>query len=157
MADAGELPFENDSVDGVISIAVLEHVTDPERLLAETARVLVPGGRLFLVVPFLQPFHAAPHDFRRWTSVGLRQAVGGAGLEVTDHGTYCGPASALTWTLAEMFALVLSFGSASLRRALSPVFQVLCSPIKWFDLVLARIPGSDDVASATYLEAVKRP
>jgi SAM-dependent methyltransferase len=45
---ATQLPFEADSFDAAWSIAVLEHVDDPERALGEIRRVLKPGGLLFL-------------------------------------------------------------------------------------------------------------
>lgn len=41
---AEQLPFDDDSFDVVISTSVLEHVTDLEVSLRETARVLRPGG-----------------------------------------------------------------------------------------------------------------
>jgi SAM-dependent methyltransferase len=48
---AGErLPFADQSFDLVIAWDVVEHVQDPELLLAELARVLPPGGRALLTV-----------------------------------------------------------------------------------------------------------
>lgn len=48
---AGErLPFADRSFDMAICWDVVEHVQDPERLLAELARVLRPGGRVLLTV-----------------------------------------------------------------------------------------------------------
>jgi SAM-dependent methyltransferase len=46
-----ELPFACGSFDGVWLGEVLEHVQDGIGLLAELARVLVPGGRLALSTP----------------------------------------------------------------------------------------------------------
>lgn len=46
-ADAARLPFER-SFDAVVSFETIEHVADPERFVAECARVLKPGG-VFLV------------------------------------------------------------------------------------------------------------
>ncbi len=43
--------FENDSFDVVILSAVLEHLYNPESTVAEIARVLRPGGALFVDVP----------------------------------------------------------------------------------------------------------
>ncbi len=39
------------SIDFVVSLETLEHVEDPERLLSAFARVLKPGGRIFVSVP----------------------------------------------------------------------------------------------------------
>jgi ubiquinone/menaquinone biosynthesis C-methylase UbiE len=49
MLDA--LPFESESFDIVTMLAVLEHLSDPLRMMSETERVLKKGGRLMLTVP----------------------------------------------------------------------------------------------------------
>lgn len=50
--DALALSFADASVDVIVSQDVLEHVPDIDPAIAEAARVLRPGGRLFLSVPF---------------------------------------------------------------------------------------------------------
>lgn len=45
------LPFPDESFDFVYSSNVLEHVQDPSRVLAESIRVLKPGGYLFYTYP----------------------------------------------------------------------------------------------------------
>ena len=46
-----ELPFPDESFDVVYSANVLEHTNDPERVVAESLRVLKPGGTLHFEVP----------------------------------------------------------------------------------------------------------
>jgi ubiquinone biosynthesis O-methyltransferase len=48
VADAQNLPFENNSFDIVFSCECLEHVNDPRKTLKELHRVLKPGGKLVL-------------------------------------------------------------------------------------------------------------
>ena len=48
----GSLPLEHASVDLVWCSEVLEHVADTAQLLLEARRVLRPGGRLLVTVPF---------------------------------------------------------------------------------------------------------
>ncbi len=67
-----QLPFADGTFDMVVSIAVLEHVRDPFRCAAELYRVLKPGGRLFVAVPFLQPFHGYPDHYYNMTASGVR-------------------------------------------------------------------------------------
>ncbi|WP_457797985.1 class I SAM-dependent methyltransferase [Methylocystis sp. S23] len=69
---ADKLPFRDGSFDGVVSIAVLEHVKDPFACAREIARVLKPGGWLKCCVPFLQPLHGYPHHYFNMTHEGLR-------------------------------------------------------------------------------------
>ncbi len=78
------LPFADDSFDGVISVAVLEHVRDPFRCAAEIVRVLKPGGKLVCCAPFLVPVHGYPHHYYNMTPQGLR-ALFDRQLEVEDQ------------------------------------------------------------------------
>lgn len=51
VADVHALPIRGRSFGFVTCFEVLEHLDDPEMAVAEFARVLRPGGRLFLSVP----------------------------------------------------------------------------------------------------------
>jgi len=58
-ADGQRLPFADASFDWVFSHAVIEHVADAQRYLHECARVLKPGGSMYLsTAPYLS-FHGA--------------------------------------------------------------------------------------------------
>ncbi len=50
--DLGNLTFANESFDLVLSQDVMEHVPDPAKAFAETARVLRPGGSHVFTIPF---------------------------------------------------------------------------------------------------------
>jgi 2-polyprenyl-6-hydroxyphenyl methylase/3-demethylubiquinone-9 3-methyltransferase len=47
VGDACALPFPDGRFDAVCAMDLIEHVTEPERLVAEAARVLRPGGLFF--------------------------------------------------------------------------------------------------------------
>ena len=50
-ADLAALPFAAETFDIAISSHVAEHLTQPERVFGELARVLKPGGRLLVLTP----------------------------------------------------------------------------------------------------------
>ena len=72
-ADALELPFGSQSFDVVLLLDVLEHLSDRDKAIAECVRVLAPGGRVIMQVPFLYPLHDEPRDFVRYTEHGFRE------------------------------------------------------------------------------------
>lgn len=45
--DVYQVPFANESFDVVAAMDLLEHVSDPQRVIAEASRVLRPGGLFF--------------------------------------------------------------------------------------------------------------
>jgi SAM-dependent methyltransferase/DNA-directed RNA polymerase subunit RPC12/RpoP len=152
VANLDHLPFQDESLAGIISVAVLEHAQNPQAQVAEIRRVLKPGGRVLCFIPFIQGFHASPHDYQRYTQNGLRELFGD--FEVVNLQVGAGPTSGLLWILQEWLALVLSFGSMRLYRLLVPCTWVL-SPLKYLDLLLARHPAATVIASGHFIEARK--
>jgi len=87
VADAHYLSdaIPRNSVDGVFSLAVLEHLAAPWLVAAEINRILKVGGLTFHVVPQTWPVHAAPNDFWRISDDGLRTLFGTAtGFDVLE-------------------------------------------------------------------------
>ncbi len=62
-ADASKLPFEDNSIDTMIMNDAMEHVDEPEKVIAECMRVLKKGGRLYAnFPPYHHPFGAHLSD-----------------------------------------------------------------------------------------------
>jgi SAM-dependent methyltransferase len=95
------MPFDDASFDSALCNAVLEHIIDPERAMAELARVVRKGGHIVATVPFLQPYHACPGDYRRYTADGLAQLGRNAGLEVLELLPVHSIAQTVGWILWE--------------------------------------------------------
>jgi SAM-dependent methyltransferase len=71
-------PVEDASIDVVLATETLEHVPDPTVFLAEARRVLRPGGRIVLTVPFAARWHYIPHDYWRFTPSSLLNLLASA-------------------------------------------------------------------------------
>jgi len=153
---AEHLPFVDASFDGVVVQAVLEHVEDAETVLSEAARVLKPGGSILIEVPFMQGYHAAPNDYRRYTEHGLRAAVEAHGLTVDASGVAVGPASAMAWVATEFLALLLSGRSATGYRLARLATRWVAAPLKYADRWLDRHPMAYTVASGVWVRASRR-
>lgn len=91
LADAHHMPLAPESLSMVISTSVFEHLQDPVQVTREIHRVLRPGGRVYLEVPWMYEMHGCPMDFQRWTLPGLRTLL--KDFEIVDQGCIGGPAS----------------------------------------------------------------
>ncbi len=90
----GLLPVLQDaSADAVTMFQVLEHVERPAEVLRDAARVLRPGGRLFIAVPndeayigraLHDPLNAPPHHPLRWRAGALRHVPKVAPLDLEE-------------------------------------------------------------------------
>jgi SAM-dependent methyltransferase len=153
-----ELPFRDGSFDGVISVAVLEHVRDPFRCAREIVRVLKPGGKLYCAVPFLQPLHGYPNHYFNMTHEGLRALFDGP-MEITGQDVLAstGPVWSLTWILrrwAEQLPPLerAAFLKQTVADLVGPPQHLLAQP--WVTGLPK--PAQFELASATVLLAPKR-
>lgn len=96
VADVHRIPFANATFDGVVCTQVLEHVRYPEQVIGELARVLRPGGHLFLSAPQSWHQHQKPHDYFRFTSFALDAMFRSAGLTPQ----YIRPMGGYFWALS---------------------------------------------------------
>ena len=131
VVDPGPLPIRSSSVDLVLSIAVLEHVEHPRDMVDDMYRLLKPAGKVFCFVPFMQPIHSAPGDFRRWTPEGLKNLF--SDFKSVRISVASGPSSSLAWILAVWMASFLSLGSKRLFDLTYLLCLPLVSPLKLVD------------------------
>lgn len=154
VADASVLPFRTGSVDAMVSESVFEHVPDASRFASEMARVLAPGGYMYVSAPFIHPYHTSPDDFNRWTMSGLKYLF--RDLEIVESGVRTGPWSALLMFLAYWLGVILSFGSRKLAPFITHALFLVIGPLKFLDLLFMWIPGSEVVATHLYILARKK-
>ena len=151
VADAHQIPFPDESFDAVVAQAVLEHVLDPARVVAEIRRVLKPGGLVYAETPFLQAVHAGAYDFTRWTPLGHRRLF--RWFDEIDSGAAGGPGAALAWAW-QGFLLSLAPGRTG-RRLAAAAARLTAFWLPWMDRRLLDRPAALDSASACWFLGAK--
>jgi SAM-dependent methyltransferase len=90
-ATAEGIPVDDANFDAVVLTEVLEHVPDPVAALREQWRILKPGGRILVTVPFVWHLHELPNDYARYAPAALERFAAEAGFEdtvVSARGNY---------------------------------------------------------------------
>lgn len=73
--DGKTLPFPDNTFDSILANEVLEHIFNLEDILQELRRVLKPGGKILITIPFAWNEHEVPVDFGRYTSFGMTDLI----------------------------------------------------------------------------------
>ena len=84
LADANYLPICSNNYDIVICSEFFEHVRDIKNILDEAYRVMKPGGKIFITVPFMFEIHADPYDFARYTDHYLNICLNECNFDVVS-------------------------------------------------------------------------
>lgn len=151
VCDAHDIPFEAESLDGIVIQAVLEHVVDPVRCVSEIHRILKPGGLVYAETPFMQQVHMGRYDFTRFTHLGHRRLF--RQFAEIDSGVNGGPGMALAW--AYQYFLTSFFLVQWARRAAEVFAHLTSFWLKYLDKFLISKPGGFDAASGFYFLGYK--
>lgn len=147
IADAHAIPLPDESFDAVVIQAVLEHVLDPPRVVAEIHRLLCSEGLVYAETPFMQQVHEGAHDFTRYTESGHRYLF--RRFELIDAGTVAGPGTQLLWSIDYFFRGLFR------SRAVGKAFKVLFFWLRWFDGAIP-FAYAVDAASCVYFLGRRR-
>ncbi len=158
LAVGERLPFADGAFAGALSLAVLEHVRDPFRCAREIARVVRPGGRIYVAVPFLQPYHGYPHHYFNMTLQALEQLFHDTfAIEQAGTPPYGWPIWTLSWFLNRYVDglppdTAARFREMTVSDLLQPPSNVLAD-----DFVQDLEPDAvAELASVNYLIATRR-
>ena len=133
------LPLSAETFDTIILADVLEHIPNPQGLWNEMNRILTPGGKLLLTVPFYYGIHEAPHDYHRFTEFALRRYASEAGFPLLELEPLGGSPEVLADLLGKHLSAIPLIGAflAILLQSLVQVFTTF-GPGKKFSHISSR-------------------
>jgi SAM-dependent methyltransferase len=149
VADMRKLPFDAAHFASLLSVHSLEHVPDPERVLAEAVRVVAPGGVAVFVTPnrltFGRPDEIIdPYHYVEWDAEQLRALCAPFFSAVEVHGIFG----------SERYQVLVDGQHARLDRllALDPLRVRRWVPMRarqrLYDRLLTRARRDDDPSAA---------
>jgi SAM-dependent methyltransferase len=151
ICDAHDIPFEDGAFDGVVIQAVLEHVLDPVRCVAEIYRVLNETGLVYAETPFMQPVHMGRYDFTRFTRLGHRRLF--RAFDELSSGPVAGTGLALA--LACQYFLMSFCKTGAMRFLTMSLSRLLFFWLKYFDYYLVAQKSTSDAAAGFYFMGQK--
>jgi len=116
-----ELPFKEDSFDGVVCSHVLEHVPDDSILIKELHRVLRPGGIAVILVPINEENIEVPTHVRKYTTEKIIQKLTPY-FEILESGN-----NDILSHYVSFFGVRKTFASTIIKRSLIFIFSFLPS------------------------------
>jgi SAM-dependent methyltransferase len=127
VADLEKIPFEDESFDSTLSIAVLEHCKHPWKVVSEINRTLKTDGMLLCCIPFFQPVHNVPSDYWRMTKTGLEQLLMENGFSIIKSVYTHSFFHVIGWILEDAIKQIGIWG-----YILVPLFIINYPLSKWF-------------------------
>ena len=119
--------------------------------MQEMFRVLKPGGKLFLQLPFIIGYHPCPNDYWRFTNQGLRCLVEESEFNFLSLKQTVGPATGFYRISVEFFSILCTIPVPFLYRLFKGFFALIFFPIKYLDLVMNFSKQSFRIAGGYYV------
>lgn len=119
-ADLHALPFDV-KFDVVGLFDVIEHIPNDVEVLEHLARMIAPGGRLFLTVPaspsLWSYFDEGAHHCRRYRSLEMKEKLQSAGFEIEFLSHYMTSIFPLVWLARRLTRLASRSRSLTIEQA----------------------------------------
>ncbi|MBM3143738.1 MAG: methyltransferase domain-containing protein [Chloroflexi bacterium] len=136
-------PFRPASVDAALMLNVLEHIYDTHAMLETLAKILKPGGRLLLAIPFMVKMHQPPLDFVRYTHFALQQIGQEYGLEIEQLEGFYDPMFFLGEGIRNIQWPILR----KMRGWRQHIGRLLLAGIRFFAYLMQPVIGSGHIKS----------
>jgi SAM-dependent methyltransferase len=98
-----KLPFPDARFDSVLATDMIAHIQQPYVFMAETARILKPGGKAIITSTFINWMGEFPFEYGHPSGPGLRKMAEASGLEVVCLESYGGHADVFMDTVNKFF------------------------------------------------------
>jgi ubiquinone/menaquinone biosynthesis C-methylase UbiE len=163
-ADAGRLPFRDETFDAVTSVETFEHIFEHDRIktVREIFRILRPGGILSMSTPnFTSLVESGKRLLMRVPSLKRLFPPMCYPVKDTDRDAYHPYSYHLPVRRRELVDLLLASGFEEIEtRAIIFVWKnlpdLLFYPALWIEAALERLPGSKRLGSTLVVKARKR-
>ncbi len=162
VSDITEIPLPSESIDAVLCTEVIEHVPDPTAAVTEMARLLRPGGRLFLTAPLRSGLHQMPyHFYGGYTPSWYEHVLATNGVSGIKISPVCGLLNAFGEESIYVFLYTSPFSSLAFWKKLllfpfwllALPFFVALPPICW---VLDRLSIGEEFTLGYMVEGTKQ-
>ena len=150
--DGKHLPFDNETFDSLFCSEVLEHIFDPDKILPEINRVLKPGAKALITVPFSWIEHETPYDYARYSSFGIKHLLEKNGFKIIAH-EKCGNFARVNFQHWALYFFELFKKWGKLGYILSLLFIVPINIIG--SLLLIIMPKNDTLYFTNIILAIK--
>jgi len=129
VADLHCLPDNIGTFDAVICNAVLQYCRSPATVIDQFAKVLKPGGLLFIEAPWVQPYCDDTADLFRFSEQGLLALL--EDFEIVSSGPSITPGSALVMQGSYMAGSMSK--NKYLAFALTKITETVLYPVHWIN------------------------
>lgn len=143
LCPASQIPLPDASFDTVLSTQTIEHVGDPQALIAEAHRLLKSSGHLLISGPMYWHLHEEPYDYYRFTKYGFDFMLSRQGFEVVEI-----KANGGKWA---MLGLVMIHTLPHNKKG-QPIFM------RWINRLFAYLDDHyhDEINTSTYLAVARK-
>jgi hypothetical protein len=108
--------------------------------------VLKNKGKVYVEIPFIQPYHPDPDDYQRFTIKGIKYLMNN--FKEIQSGVSVGPTSSLLQIIRDYTCFI--FNIPIIRGMIFRVLTVLLFPFKYIDLLMYKNKNVYIMTSALY-------